>query len=95
MGRLDGKVAIVTGGYRGQGEAEVRLFAAEGAKVIAADVLTDLGEALAAELGDAVAFVRHDVSDEASWEAWRAPPPASAFGCGRSPSPSGKARRGG
>ena len=69
MGRLDGKVAIVTGGSRGQGEAEVRLFAAEGAKVIAADVLTEQGEALAAELGDDVAFVRHDVSDEASWEA--------------------------
>jgi 3alpha(or 20beta)-hydroxysteroid dehydrogenase len=67
MGRLDGKVAVVTGGARGQGEAEVRRFAAEGAKVIAADIRAEQGEALAAELGPDVAFVRHDVSDEASW----------------------------
>jgi 3alpha(or 20beta)-hydroxysteroid dehydrogenase len=68
MGRLDGKVALVTGGARGQGAAEVRLFAAEGAKVVAADVRVDAGEALAAELGDDVVFVRHDVADEGSWE---------------------------
>ena len=69
MGRLDGKVAPVTGGARGQGEAEVRLFAAEGAKVVAADVRADAGEALAAELGDDVVFLRHDVSSESSWDA--------------------------
>jgi 3alpha(or 20beta)-hydroxysteroid dehydrogenase len=69
MGRLDGKVALVTGGARGQGAAEVRLFANEGAKVVAADVRADAGEALAAELGDDVVFVRHDVADEGSWEA--------------------------
>jgi 3alpha(or 20beta)-hydroxysteroid dehydrogenase len=69
MGRLDGKVALVTGGARGQGAAEVRMFAAEGARVVAADVRVDIGEALAAELGDAVVFVRHDVADEGSWEA--------------------------
>jgi len=69
VGRLDGKVALVTGGARGQGAAEVRLFAAEGAKVVAADVRADAGQALAAELGDDVVFVRHDVADEASWEA--------------------------
>jgi 3alpha(or 20beta)-hydroxysteroid dehydrogenase len=68
MGRLEGKVALVTGGARGQGAAEVRLFAAEGAKVVAADVRVDAGEALAAELGDDVVFVRHDVADEGSWE---------------------------
>jgi 3alpha(or 20beta)-hydroxysteroid dehydrogenase len=69
MGRLDGKVAIVTGGARGQGEAEVRLFAAEGAKVLVSDVLVDAGKALAASLGDAVVFLRHDVSREDDWEA--------------------------
>ena len=69
MGRLDGKVAIVTGGARGQGEAEVRLFAGEGARVVISDVLVDEGEALAAELGDQVAFQRHDVSSEEEWEA--------------------------
>jgi 3alpha(or 20beta)-hydroxysteroid dehydrogenase len=69
MGRLDGKVAIVTGGARGQGEAEVRLFAAEGARVVVSDVLVDEGEKLAAELGDNVVFNRHDVSSEEEWEA--------------------------
>jgi 3alpha(or 20beta)-hydroxysteroid dehydrogenase len=69
MGRLDGKVAIVTGGARGQGEAEVRLFAAEGAKVVVSDVLVDAGKELAASIGDAVVFLRHDVSREDDWEA--------------------------
>ena len=69
MGRLDGKVALVTGGARGQGEAEVRLFAAEGARVVVSDVLVDEGEALAKELGDSVAFNRHDVSSEEEWAA--------------------------
>jgi 3alpha(or 20beta)-hydroxysteroid dehydrogenase len=68
MGRLDGKVAIITGAARGQGAAEARLFAAEGAKVVVTDVLDAEGEALAKELGDAVAFVHQDVSQEADWE---------------------------
>jgi 3alpha(or 20beta)-hydroxysteroid dehydrogenase len=66
---LDGKVAIVTGGARGQGEAEVRLFAAEGAKVVVGDVLADAGRALADELGDSVVFTRLDVSSEEEWAA--------------------------
>jgi 3alpha(or 20beta)-hydroxysteroid dehydrogenase len=69
MGRLDGKVAIVTGGARGQGEAEVRLFVAEGAKVVISDVLVDAGTAVADSLGDDAVFLRHDVSREDDWEA--------------------------
>jgi 3alpha(or 20beta)-hydroxysteroid dehydrogenase len=67
MGRLDGKVAIVTGGARGQGEAEVRLFAREGAKVVFGDVLDDLGEKVAADLGGNAVYRHHDVRDEDAW----------------------------
>jgi len=67
MGRLQGKVAIVTGGARGMGAATSRLFVAEGAKVAIADLLDEAGAALAAELGQAARFYRHDVSSEADW----------------------------
>ena len=67
MGKLDGRVVIVTGAARGQGEQEARLFAAEGARVVVADVLDDQGEALAKELG--ALHVRLDVSKEADWDA--------------------------
>ena len=69
MGKLDGKVAIVTGGARGMGAATVRLFHAEGASVVISDVLEAEGQALAAELGDRALFCRHDVTDEARWQA--------------------------
>jgi 3alpha(or 20beta)-hydroxysteroid dehydrogenase len=69
MGRLDHKVAIVTGGAQGQGAAIVRAFVAEGAKVAIADIAKDEGQALAAELGESARFFHHDVSDPASWEA--------------------------
>ncbi|MEV6754832.1 glucose 1-dehydrogenase [Streptomyces sp. NPDC051214] len=70
MGKLDGRVVIVTGGARGQGEQEARLFAAEGARVVIGDVLDDQGEALAKELGGDVAkYVHLDVSQEADWGA--------------------------
>ncbi|KUR81072.1 SDR family NAD(P)-dependent oxidoreductase [Novosphingobium sp. Fuku2-ISO-50] len=67
MGRLDGKVAIITGGARGMGEATSRRFVAEGAKVAIADVLEDRGQALAAELGDAARFWKLDVTSEDAW----------------------------
>jgi 3alpha(or 20beta)-hydroxysteroid dehydrogenase len=69
MGRLDGKIAIVTGAARGMGEAEARLFAAEGARVVVADVLDDEARAVAAAIGDAAVAVHLDVTDEASWQA--------------------------
>ena len=69
MGRVDGKVAIISGGARGQGAAEARLFAAEGAKVVVADVLDDEGEAVAAEIGDAALYAHLDVADEGQWQA--------------------------
>jgi 3alpha(or 20beta)-hydroxysteroid dehydrogenase len=68
MNRLAGKIALVTGAARGQGEAEGRMFAAEGAKVVLGDVLDAEGEQVAKDIGDAAVFVHHDVSDPASWE---------------------------
>ncbi|MEW5539471.1 SDR family NAD(P)-dependent oxidoreductase [Streptomyces cyaneofuscatus] len=68
MGKLDGRVVLVTGAARGQGEQEARLFAAEGARVVIADVLVEQGEALAKELGEEAArFVRLDVGSEEGW----------------------------
>ena len=61
---MDGKVAVVTGGASGIGEATVRLFVEEGARVVVADMQKERGEELAAELGDAVAFVEVEVRQE-------------------------------
>jgi len=67
--RLAGKIAVVTGGARGMGAATSRNFVNDGATVVIADVLTEEGEALAAELGEAATFRRLDVADEANWSA--------------------------
>ena len=69
MGRLDGKVALITGAARGQGAAEARLMVAEGAQVMLGDVLDDDGELLAKELGRAASYLHHDVTSEDGWAA--------------------------
>jgi len=81
MGRLDDKVAIVTGAARGMGEAESRLFAAEGARVVLADVLDVEGQTVAEEIGERARYVHLDVTDEDGWHAalsaattWFGPP---------------------
>jgi 3alpha(or 20beta)-hydroxysteroid dehydrogenase len=66
MGRLVGKVAIITGAARGQGQAEAERFVAEGARVVLTDLLPEVHD-VASALGDAARSVTHDVSDEAAW----------------------------
>lgn len=67
MGRFDGRVAIVTGAGRGQGEVEARMLAAEGATVVLGDVLDDEGAAVAADIGANATYVHLDVSQESDW----------------------------
>lgn len=65
MGRVEGKVAIITGAASGLGEADARILASEGASVIMTDINEESGLAIAEEIG--AEFIRQDVSDEASW----------------------------
>jgi len=67
MGRLDGKVTLITGGARGQGAAEGARFAAEGAAVYLTDVLADEGAKTASDIG--ATFLEHDVTSADQWEA--------------------------
>lgn len=67
MGRLEGKVAIISGGARGQGAAEARLFAAEGARVMIGDVLDAEAEVTVKEIGGSAAFRHLDVTEAGSW----------------------------
>ena len=71
MGRLDGKVAIISGGARGQGEVEAKLFVQEGAKVVFGDILDEEGkqvEAAIRQAGGAATYVHLDVTQEADWQ---------------------------
>lgn len=65
--KLEGKVAIVTGGAQGMGAAHVKRFIEEGAKVVFTDINEELGQALATELGESAKFVKQDVTNEADW----------------------------
>ena len=72
MGRLDGKVALISGGARGQGATEARMLAQEGAQVVFGDILDDEGRQVEAEIraagGDAT-YVHLDVTSEDAWRA--------------------------
>jgi NAD(P)-dependent dehydrogenase (short-subunit alcohol dehydrogenase family) len=70
MGRLDGKVALITGASRGQGETEARLFAREGARVVLTDVLVEVGQQVANSIrvgGGEALFLQLDVSNPEEW----------------------------
>lgn len=68
MGKLDGKVAIITGAAQGMGASHVRRFITEGAKVVLTDVNAEGGKALADELGDNALFIKHDVTSLDEWK---------------------------
>ncbi|GAB3693894.1 glucose 1-dehydrogenase [Saccharopolyspora tripterygii] len=68
MGRVEGKVAIISGGARGMGAAHARALVAEGGKVVIGDILDDEGKALAEEIGDAARYVHLDVTKPDEWK---------------------------
>jgi 3alpha(or 20beta)-hydroxysteroid dehydrogenase len=69
MGRVDGKVVLISGGARGMGAAHARMLVAEGAKVVIGDILDDEGKALADDIGEAARYVHLDVTDFDQWQA--------------------------
>lgn len=69
MGRVEGKVALISGGARNIGGASARMLVAEGAKVVIGDLLDEEGAALAAELGDSARYVHLDVTSDEDWRA--------------------------
>ncbi|MFI6773631.1 glucose 1-dehydrogenase [Nocardia sp. NPDC050412] len=68
MGRLTGKVALISGGARGMGAAHGRALAAEDARVVLGDILDEEGAALAEEIGDNAAYVHLDVREKQQWQ---------------------------
>lgn len=68
MGRLDGKVAVITGGAGGMGSKHAEIFVREGAKVVIADLKSSNGKKLAEDLGEQALFIDLDVTDEVSWD---------------------------
>jgi 3alpha(or 20beta)-hydroxysteroid dehydrogenase len=68
VGLLDGKVVVVTGAAQGMGRRHVERCVADGARVVATDLQTEVGRAVVEPLGDAAVFVAHDVTDEAGWD---------------------------
>lgn len=69
MSRLAGKIALISGGARGQGATEAEVFASEGAKVVIGDVLDDEGKATAERIGESCRYVHLDVTLEEDWAA--------------------------
>src|SRR5262245_15423462 len=72
MGRLDGKVALISGGARGQGACEARMFCREGAKVVLGDILDAEGKTTEADIraaGGEATYVHLNVTSEADWRA--------------------------
>ncbi|WP_417620281.1 SDR family oxidoreductase [Parasphingorhabdus sp.] len=68
MSRLEGKIAIITGGSTGQGASHARRIVAEGGKVMIGDIQDEAGEALAEEIGDNAIYQHLDVTSEESWQ---------------------------
>lgn len=69
MGRVDGKVVLISGGAQGMGASHAQMLIAEGAKVVIGDILDEKGQALADELGDSARYVHLDVTQADQWDA--------------------------
>jgi 3(or 17)beta-hydroxysteroid dehydrogenase len=69
MGRVQDKVAVITGAASGVGREDAILLAREGAKVVLTDLNEEAGRKVAAEIGDQALFLRHDISNEDDWKA--------------------------